>query len=59
MSTDKENQKKQSEQTENKNKKVDTSNSLENDAVGEFGSNNPTPQARTDQEQDQEQNKQK
>ena len=55
MSTDKENQKKQSEQAENK--KKDTSNSLENDAVGEFGSNNPTPQARTDQEQDQEQKK--
>ena len=57
MSTDKENQKKQSEQTDKKNK--DISNSLEKDAVGEFGSQNPTPQARTDQEQDEEQNKQK
>ena len=59
MSTDKENQKKQSEQTEdkNKNKNKDISNSLENDAVGEFGSNNPTPQARTDQEQDNKEQK--
>lgn len=32
----------------------DISNSLENDAVGKFGSNNPTPQARTDNEQDSE-----
>lgn len=55
MSTDKENQKKQSEQTD---KNKDISNSLENDAVGKTGSQNPTPQARTDQEQDKEQKKQ-
>ncbi|NEM96738.1 hypothetical protein [Pontibacter burrus] len=30
----------------------DISNNLKNDAVGQFGSNNPTPQARTDNEQD-------
>lgn len=35
----------------------DISNSLENDAVGKFGSNNPTPQNRTDNEQDREQSK--
>lgn len=35
----------------------DISNSLENDAVGKFGSNNPTPQARTDNEQDAAQNR--
>jgi hypothetical protein len=29
----------------------DISNSLKNDAVGKFGSNNPTPQNRTDNEQ--------
>ncbi|WP_181885097.1 hypothetical protein [Pontibacter diazotrophicus] len=54
MSTDKENKKNQPEQT---NKKKDISNDLEKDAVGEFGSQNPTPQARTDQEQDEEQKK--
>ncbi len=32
----------------------DITNSLENDAVGKFGSNNPTPQNRTDNEQDSE-----
>jgi hypothetical protein len=30
----------------------DISNNLEDDAVGKFGSNNPTPQARTDNAQD-------
>ncbi|GAB3541063.1 hypothetical protein GCM10027443_39860 [Pontibacter brevis] len=56
MSTDKENQKNQSEQA-GKNK--DISNSLENDAVGKKGSLNQTPQGRTDQEQNSEQKKQK
>ncbi|WP_162051607.1 hypothetical protein [Pontibacter pamirensis] len=56
MSTDKENKKNQTEQT-GKNK--DISNDLEKDAVGKTGSQNPTPQARTDQEQDKEQKKQK
>lgn len=31
--------------------KQDTGNSLHRDAVGKTGSNNPTPQARTDNEQ--------
>lgn len=54
MDTNKENQKKQSEETK---KNKDTSNSLENDVVGEFGSQNPTPQGRTDIEQDKEKKK--
>ncbi|MBB6611407.1 hypothetical protein H7F15_10205 [Pontibacter sp. Tf4] len=37
----------------------DISNNLKNDAVGKFGSNNPTPQARTDNEQDTEQKRNK
>ncbi|WP_018476811.1 hypothetical protein [Pontibacter roseus] len=41
----------------NKGSKSDTSNSLERDAVGKMGSNNPTPQARTDNEQDDQKNK--
>ena len=40
-----------------KGSKSDTGNSLDRDAVGKFGSNNPTPQARTDNEQDQQQGK--
>lgn len=34
-----------------KSKKSDIGNSLHRDAVGKMGSNNPTPQARTDNEQ--------
>ncbi len=34
-----------------KGNKKDTGNSLHRDAVGKTGSNNPTPQARTDNEQ--------
>lgn len=36
-----------------KGSKPDIGNSLHRDAVGKMGSNNPTPQARTDNEQDQ------
>lgn len=35
----------------NKSEKSDAGNSLHRDAVGKTGSNNPTPQARTDNEQ--------
>ncbi|RAU83905.1 hypothetical protein [Pontibacter arcticus] len=40
-----------------KGNKKDISNSLNRDAVGKTGSNNPTPQARTDNEQDNEKRK--
>lgn len=40
-----------------KENKKDIGNSLERDAVGKTGSNNPTPQARTDNEQDKEKQK--
>ena len=58
MNNDQENKDKKSELTDkSKADKSDTGNSLERDAKGEFGSNNPTPQARTDNEEDSEQQK--
>lgn len=45
------NQKKSELDKSGKSGKSDTGNSLHRDAVGKTGSNNPTPQARTDNEQ--------
>jgi hypothetical protein len=58
MSTDKENKKKSDMTDTSKSDKSDISNSLEKNAKGKPGSQNPTPQARTDQEQDSENQKQ-
>jgi hypothetical protein len=55
---DKENKDQHTESTDKrKESKTDITNSLEQDAIGDKGVNNYTPQNRTDNEQNREQNK--
>ncbi|MBD1398177.1 hypothetical protein H9Q13_13465 [Pontibacter sp. JH31] len=52
MKNEKENKNQQTDTNKEKTGKTkDIGNNLDQDAVGKMGSNNPTPQARTDNEQ--------